>query len=100
EERREGWPRWRRWEVCRAAGAYHRHHANAVRTMAARPQGVVEQQRQERAAADRRGAEGREFLYSGGIQRLHGGEFQFTAHRKACRRDLRVWDAGGPNPVG
>jgi hypothetical protein len=23
-----------------------------------------------------------------------------TTHRKACRRDLRVWDAGGPNPVG
>jgi len=28
-------------EVCRSEGAYHRHDANAVRTMAARPQGVV-----------------------------------------------------------
>jgi len=68
--------------------------------MVARPQGLVGQGYQERAAADRCGAEGREFLYPGGIERRRGGEFQFAADRKAGRRDLRTWDAGGPNPVG
>jgi hypothetical protein len=68
--------------------------------VAARPQGLVGKGHQERAAADRRGVEGREFLYPGGIERLRGGEFQFAAHRKAGRRDLRAWHAGGPNPVG
>ena len=47
----------RRWQLCRAESAYHRHDADAVRTMAARPQGVVGQGHQERAAADRRGAQ-------------------------------------------
>ena len=39
-------------------GAHHRHDADAVRTMAARPQGLVGQGHQERAAADRRRAQG------------------------------------------
>jgi len=45
------------------------------------------------------GAEGRDFLYPGGIQRLRGGEFQFAADREASRRQLCLRRAGRANPI-
>ena len=65
--------------------------------MAARAQGLVGQGHQERAAADRCRVEGRKFLYPGGIQRLCGGEFQFAADCKTCRRELCQRHAGRAN---
>jgi len=51
--------------IRRTKGHYHRHDADAVRTLAARTQGLVGQERQERAAADGRRLPGRKLLYPG-----------------------------------